>query len=214
MSGASTSGARRTAVYRLYDADGALLYVGITYDLGRRWTQHAKVQRWWDAVCTQKIEWHSCREDAEDAERTAIRTEAPKYNITYGDPEYLLSDAEQLYFEWNKRVAPLYAYPDGTSGSGRVLESPYIIAPGTYQIRLSYDPDAEAQGYVRVESVELVSAGDEFAAEYGAQCNRPGVVVNGEPVTRSCSCYRHSCESEAGTPEDVADWLEQTGGER
>ena len=29
-----------TAVYRFYDANGALLYVGITGNLSRRWAKH------------------------------------------------------------------------------------------------------------------------------------------------------------------------------
>lgn len=39
-----------TAVYRLYDSGGELLYVGITNNPVRRFSQHQSEQPWWGAV--------------------------------------------------------------------------------------------------------------------------------------------------------------------
>ena len=73
----------RTAVYRLFDADDALLYVGITGDVGRRWDQHLKDKPWWPQVNRQTVEWHSDRATAEATETVAIRTERPAHNVRH-----------------------------------------------------------------------------------------------------------------------------------
>ncbi len=72
---------RRTALYRLYDVDGRLLYVGITFDLRNRWADHAQRKSWWEAVVRRDVEWHETRYSAEAAECAAILAERPAYNI-------------------------------------------------------------------------------------------------------------------------------------
>lgn len=73
----------RTALYRFFNADGALLYVGITEHLGIRWNTHAKKQPWWPQVARQTVDWHETRALAEKAETAAIKAEQPKYNIIH-----------------------------------------------------------------------------------------------------------------------------------
>lgn len=72
-----------TYVYRLADDDGTLLYVGIAADPGRRFTQHAKVKRWWCDVAHIDLELCDTRESALSLERRAILNEQPLYNIVY-----------------------------------------------------------------------------------------------------------------------------------
>jgi hypothetical protein len=71
----------RTAVYRMFDSDDALLYVGMTKNFGQRWQSEAKQMPWWPEVSRQTVEWHPSREDAGAAERKAIRDECPRYNV-------------------------------------------------------------------------------------------------------------------------------------
>ena len=71
----------RTAVYRMYDTDWTLLYVGVAKRLGARWDVHAKQQPWWDQVKHQTVTWYPNRDEAEAVEETAIRDERPVYNI-------------------------------------------------------------------------------------------------------------------------------------
>jgi len=73
----------RTAVYRLFDVDGVLLYVGISNHFGQRWERHAKVQPWWPEVQRQTVEWHPTRKDAADAETVAIKDEHPRFNVVH-----------------------------------------------------------------------------------------------------------------------------------
>jgi predicted GIY-YIG superfamily endonuclease len=69
------------AVYRAYDADRVLLYVGVSKNFGGRWLQHAREKSWWSEVKTQTIEWFEDEPSAYAAETEAIRDENPAYNI-------------------------------------------------------------------------------------------------------------------------------------
>lgn len=73
----------RTAVYRLYAADGRLLYIGVARHFGSRWHQHAGVQPWWSQVDHQTIAWFDTRDAAMQAEASAIKAEHPKYNVVH-----------------------------------------------------------------------------------------------------------------------------------
>ncbi|MFE2164852.1 GIY-YIG nuclease family protein [Streptomyces sp. NPDC059447] len=71
----------RTALYRLYDADGRLLYVGISANPEQRWKGHEVYSgRWWALVTEKVIEWHADRELALAHEFLAIWREAPAHN--------------------------------------------------------------------------------------------------------------------------------------
>ncbi|WP_443079066.1 GIY-YIG nuclease family protein [Streptomyces sp. NBC_01498] len=67
----------RTALYRLFDEAGALLYVGISHKPDVRWGQHSEQKAWWPAVAQRAVEWHETRSGAEKAELAAIATERP-----------------------------------------------------------------------------------------------------------------------------------------
>lgn len=70
-----------TSLYRLYGADGALLYVGISTRPFQRVREHSKGQTWWTEVASQTFEHFPTREEAAAAELDAIRTENPQHNI-------------------------------------------------------------------------------------------------------------------------------------
>lgn len=71
----------KTTLYRLYDVDDALLYVGISSKWFARMAQHATEKGWWDDVVTVKRQAFPGRTEALAAEREAIRTERPRYNV-------------------------------------------------------------------------------------------------------------------------------------
>lgn len=77
---AATARAAAT-VYRFYDADGTLLYVGMSAALPSRLAEHSSVQPWWAHVATIKLEHYSDRDSAREAERQAIETEMPVHNV-------------------------------------------------------------------------------------------------------------------------------------
>lgn len=69
------------ALYRFFDATGQLLYVGLTSDPGRRMGQHRVEKPWWSEVANVTIQTYPDRESVAAAERAAIRTETPRYNV-------------------------------------------------------------------------------------------------------------------------------------
>lgn len=73
--------AEKTSVYRFYDADGRLLYVGITKRRQRRISEHAASKTWWHEVASATFEHHPTRSAAALAEATAIQHEDPVHNI-------------------------------------------------------------------------------------------------------------------------------------
>lgn len=78
---------RQAAVYRLYGADGSLLYVGSSYNPERRYRDHYR-KPWWPLVVRRVEEWHPSKDDAYAAEMKAIAAERPVHNHM-GTPQYV-----------------------------------------------------------------------------------------------------------------------------
>lgn len=66
-------------VYRLWDAEGNLLYIGSAYDPDHRCKEHRK-KPWWAEVASRTDELHPARGTAYVEEMKAIAAESPKYN--------------------------------------------------------------------------------------------------------------------------------------
>ncbi|OII64610.1 hypothetical protein BJP40_19930 [Streptomyces sp. CC53] len=69
------------ALYRFFDGDGCLLYVGISKDPLVRWQEHTNSHKWWGSVVEYEVVWHATRAAARAAEASAIRDEAPIHNL-------------------------------------------------------------------------------------------------------------------------------------
>ncbi|WP_327335899.1 GntR family transcriptional regulator [Streptomyces sp. NBC_01324] len=92
----------RTALYRLYDEAGALLYVGITNDPDFRWKAHLYSNKVWPRqVARHEIEWHESRAAAVRVEIEAIKAERPRHN---GKHNY--DDAPFDPTSWSMAAAP------------------------------------------------------------------------------------------------------------
>lgn len=72
-----------TDLYRHFDKAGKLLYVGISLSTSVRLLQHRNNSQWFNEIATITIEKFEDRKSAAKAEKEAIRSEAPRYNITY-----------------------------------------------------------------------------------------------------------------------------------
>ena len=72
---------REHYVYRLFDAAGSLLYVGITHSLFNRLAQHAYDKDWWADVANITLARYPSRTAAAAAETDAIREETPVKNV-------------------------------------------------------------------------------------------------------------------------------------
>lgn len=78
-----TNDSSRTALYRFFDVNGRLLYIGITEQVGRRWDAHMRLKSWWPEVHRQTVEWHDSRAAAAAAEVAAITEERPRHNARH-----------------------------------------------------------------------------------------------------------------------------------
>jgi hypothetical protein len=70
----------RTALYRHWDADGELLYVGISLSAVGRLAQHRASAPWFVDIANVTIEWFDTRAEAQAAEIEAITLEHPLHN--------------------------------------------------------------------------------------------------------------------------------------
>lgn len=70
---------RLHSVYRMFDADGALLYAGCTSRLPQR-IDEQQTNPWWSDTVSITVEHFESVREALNAERRVIETERPRYN--------------------------------------------------------------------------------------------------------------------------------------
>lgn len=105
----------RTSLYRHFDADGALLYVGISLSWPARTKAHVRESSWFAEVAQVTIEQFATREEALEAEREAIRREKPRHNIVHNRPRVAVKGQR-------RRI--------GLKGPSRDLQSPLSFIAG------------------------------------------------------------------------------------
>jgi hypothetical protein len=140
------------ALYRYFDADDVLLYVGISNDPEFRWKAHlygSSSVTWPKEAVRRTIEWHDSRPLALTAEEEAIRTENPRYNKRHNydeapfDPEAwptvdalhkvpVIADlmrAEITNGRWtpSQRIPSLRTLADATDTSSRIVSKASVL---------------------------------------------------------------------------------------
>lgn len=71
-------------VYRFYNSDGEILYVGYTNSPSRRWSSHQRSKSWWSEVSYKSFDVYNSSEEALIAEAVQIRDLEPLYNVSSG----------------------------------------------------------------------------------------------------------------------------------
>lgn len=84
----------KTSLYRVYDAQDRLLYVGISSNWFGRVAQHAHDKDWWGDVATIKVQAFEDRVEAIAAEIQAIRAEHPLHNTQHRRIEWVPASPE------------------------------------------------------------------------------------------------------------------------
>lgn len=84
------------ALYRFYDNTDELLYVGITLDPGKRFKQHSTQKAWWSDVADITLQKFDSRIEVLAAEREAIKTESPRYNVIHNQASWRCCVCNQL----------------------------------------------------------------------------------------------------------------------
>lgn len=71
-------------LYRFFDADGRLLYVGASGRFQKRVASHRAHAKWWDVAAMCRIQRYPTLREALAAEAVVIATEHPIHNIAPG----------------------------------------------------------------------------------------------------------------------------------
>ena len=87
-----------TMVYRLFNAEGRLLYVGVSRQPWYRFTQHANHKPWWPLVAAVQMENFTSRGAALAAEAAAIAAEEPAHNGTSRSRAHIRT----RYIDWRR----------------------------------------------------------------------------------------------------------------
>lgn len=77
--------AERYYLYRFFDEDESLLYVGLSINAYNRFKAHRHQSYWFKDATTVKFEFYPDLETVRRAETTAIRTERPRHNVSQNE---------------------------------------------------------------------------------------------------------------------------------
>lgn len=146
------------AVYRLYDAEGALLYIGSSDNPEKRFARHRATQSWWPQVSRREVTWHPWRA-AWGVEAAAIWEERPKHNVMSTQEYSAKASARQRANAETQRVKCRVAYranklrdavareleADGVNAdlavaAGMMAERAYKEASGAFPKGVDYPP--------------------------------------------------------------------------
>lgn len=78
-----------TELYRYFDKDSNLLYVGISKNAIARQSQHQGSSHWYNKATSSTIERFKSRDDALSAEKKAIKNENPIHNVIHAKKKNL-----------------------------------------------------------------------------------------------------------------------------
>jgi hypothetical protein len=94
-----------TQLYRHFDSEGQLLYVGISISALERYKQHSGTE-WFPSVSQITVEHFPTREEAAKAEVLAIKTEKPKFNIRHlnSKPKRIAKETPELIHLLQKAI--------------------------------------------------------------------------------------------------------------
>lgn len=144
--GANVADSHPTSLYWYYDKNELLLYVGITGRGMSRNSEHNKSKPWWEFVAHQKVEHFDSRHKALAAEKRAIQTYMPPFNVQH-NPEHGAAEAAyrafteldvplitpQVLKERGRDLRLVMAY-DEPRGSSGLVDRYYRTSPGDGQL--------------------------------------------------------------------------------
>lgn len=92
MQDCTTPPQAQASVYRYYDRDGTLLYVGVTKRGQIRNCEHASFKEWWPYVSTQEVEHFPTYQMALSEEKALICERRPPFNKQHNPDHASMSD--------------------------------------------------------------------------------------------------------------------------
>jgi hypothetical protein len=112
---------KRHALYRFYDAQDRLLYIGITVSVLSRWGGHERDKPWWGDVVRATITHFPNRAKVLEQEKAAIIMEKPLYNKHHNKGN---STVPEMSPENEALAATLTAGADGSHGDVVAIATP------------------------------------------------------------------------------------------
>lgn len=153
----------RTAVYRLYNGGGLLLYIGMSRYPRNRFNAHVSERSWWPEVTMATLEWYDTRDEARTVEVAAIHSEHPCYNVAEtplhrrvsGMKAYLTDEELEHWTMTGSECAKRRATSKGAPAWTLIMSDrdSGFYDPATFREPAKYAPDP-----ARIE-VDLRSAG-------------------------------------------------------
>lgn len=149
----------KTALYRHFDAEGALMYIGVTGDPERRLSEHVKAGKW--PIASVSVEWILNTHGPVAVERRAIIEENPKHNIRReaNEPPGLPQSG------WRKVVSDALI-GKGLSMRGASLEAG--LGKGYLHSVLIEGKDPTLDNFAKICGVLELSVAEVMSAEGGA----------------------------------------------
>jgi hypothetical protein len=83
-------------LYRFFDENNVLLYVGISINAYNRAKQHQADKEWWPDVVQIILEKHPDRSSVELREKEVIAAESPLYNVSFNKPKSTIPSWDEL----------------------------------------------------------------------------------------------------------------------
>ena len=112
----------KAVVYRHYGIDGQLLYVGTTITAFGRLRRHIDTSRWKAEIAQVEITHYATKEEARDAEKHAIQSEHPLFNVRHNQPPKVKTKKAKLPFVHPGSYMTKQEAHDWAGGTGALAE--------------------------------------------------------------------------------------------
>lgn len=148
-----------TTLYRFFDKDDVLLYVGVTQQAWWRWQTHRASTNWWTSTHHVTLEHFEYREQALAAEKHAIKTERPVFNRMHRSGDVVITEVDRCYTADEIAEAFRASHIKGKVRRGALLPT---IAEMAEQFRTSRQAVKKAMQILRSEGLIYGGVGQQW----------------------------------------------------
>lgn len=177
-----------TSVYKYYDANGVLIYVGITRQASSRNRQHNADKEWWRFVESQKVEHLPSRLCARNRERDLILLHRPPFNRVHNREHVVLKAAYLSLASMERETDPKKLF---FSARGRLAVQ---VIHGHIYSRLEDQALAVCVKYPPAELVEPL-----IFDKHGIQIGMVKAVERGASVVKFHTMFRNEARNRVDT---------------